>query len=411
MSANVFEQLGLDIKPLINAAGTVTMYCGGAMPAEVVQAMSDVAGSPVRIDELQGAASKFIAGVTGAEAGYVTCGCAAALTLGTAACMTRYNVDRINRLPDTTGMPNEVLIALPQRNAYDHAIRAAGARIVNVGMASHTLPLGEYYRTLAEDYQVNITDRTAMIAYFYQGGGIPPLEDVIAVARKHGVPLMVDAADQIPPVSNLSSFISMGADLVAVSGGKGIRGPQASGLLYGRRDLIEAAALNHFIPGFGAGYVSFERWAPPASVVDKKKMSGVPHHPIGRNLKVSREAVIGLLTALQMLVDEERNAREMQRLASLLEPILTRLSGIAGVSVERSERPPGGFPVLELHVDETRLGRSAVDIVQRLQAKDPPIYVFAPLVAEGEFTINSASLSEEHGGIVAARLYAAVTGN
>ena len=130
MEIEVFKRLGLDAKPLINAAGTVTMYCGASMPEEVVQAMSEVANIPVRIDELQGAASKLITKVTGAEAGYVTCGAASALTLGTAACMTGYDVDRINRLPDTTGMPDEILIASPQRNAYDHAIRATGATII-----------------------------------------------------------------------------------------------------------------------------------------------------------------------------------------------------------------------------------------------------------------------------------------
>lgn len=409
METEVFKRLGLEVKPLINAAGPVTMYCGASMPEEVVQAMSEVANIPVRIDELQGAASKLISQVTGAEAGYVTCGAAAALTLGAAACMTGYDVDRMNRLPDTTGMPNEVLIAAPQRNAYDHAIRATGAKIINVGMASHPLPLGEIYRTLPEDYEVNITERTAAIAYFYQGGGIPPLEDVIAVAKKHHIPIMIDAADQVPPVSNLRRFIDMGADLVAISGGKGIRGPQASGLLYGRRDLIEAAALNHFIPGFGAGYVSYEQWAPPNSLVRKEKLRGVPHHPIGRNMKVSREATIGLLTALQILIDEDRNKKEMQKLSALLDPIYERLQGIVGVSVARGERPPGGFPVLEIQIDKEKAGRSAIQVVGQLSAGDPPIYVFAPRVAAGEFTINSCSMSAEQARIVAERLFLALT--
>lgn len=408
---DVFEKLGLDVKPLINAAGTVTMYCGASMPQEVVDAMSQVANSmPVRMDELQAAASKVIAKITGAEAGYVTCGCSAALTAATAACLTGYDADRINRLPDTSGMPNEVLVAYNQRNGYDHAIRAAGAKIINVGMASHPLSPGEFYRTLPEDYEVNITDRTVAIAYFYSGGGIPPLEEVVRVSKKHNIPVILDAAVQVPPVENLRKFISMGVDLVAISGGKGIRGPQASGLLFGRHDLIGAAALNYFTPGFAAGYVSFENWSPPPSLVDKEKLQGrLPHHPLGRGLKVSKEAAIGLLVALQMFADEERNAKEMGRLALLLKPIMNWLEGIPGVQLERGERPLGGFPIITVKIDKLQLGLSAGEVLQRLRDSEPPIYVYAPRVSEGEFIINSCSLNEKQADIVANRLHAVLT--
>ena len=407
----IFRRLGLDVKPIINAAGHVTMYCGATMPQEVVDAMSEVAHTPVRMDELQAAASKVIAKITGAEAGYVTCGCSAAITAGTAACLTGYDVDRINRLPDTSGMPNEVLIAASQRCGYDHAIRAAGAKIVNVGMTSTPLPAGQIYQTLAEDYEVAITERTVAIAYSYFGGGIPPLEEVVRIGKKYNIPIILDAANQAPPVENLRKFISMGVDLVAMSGGKGIRGPQASGLLFGKRDLIAAAALNYFTPDFGAGYISYEQWAPPPSLVPKEKLRGVPHHPIGRGLKVSKEAVIGLLTALQIFADEERNAREMRKLRLLLEPIVERLQGISGMEVERSERPPGGFPVLNIRIDRLKVGQSAAEILQRLRKGEPPIYFFARGVeVTGEFTIISCSLNEEQANIVAERLYAAVTG-
>lgn len=405
----IFKRLGLDVKPIINAAGHVTMYCGATVPKEVVDAMAEVAYTPVRMDELQAAASKVIAKMTGAEAGYVTCGCAASLTLGTAACMTGYDVDRINHLPDTSSMPNEVLIATSQRCGYDHAIRAAGAKIVSVGMVSTPLPPGQCYQTLAEDYEVNITERTAAIGYFYFGGGIPPLEEVVRIGRKYNIPVIVDAANQVPPGENLRKFISMGVDLVAISGGKGIRGPQASGLLFGKRDLIAAAALNHFTPGHGAGYVTYDKWAPPPSLIPKEKLRGLPHHPIGRGLKVSREAVVGLITALEIFADEKRNAREMEKLRLLLEPIVDRLHGISGVAVERGERPTGGFPVLRVKIDQTKVGCSAVEIVQRLREGNPPIYFFARSVEAGEFTISSCSMNEEQAEIVAGQLYTAVT--
>jgi L-seryl-tRNA(Ser) seleniumtransferase len=202
----------------------------------------------------------------------------------------------------------------------------------------------------------------------------------------------------------------MGVDLVAMSGGKGIRGPQASGLLFGKRDLIAAAALNHFTPGHGAGYVTYAQWAPPPTLVSKEKLRGLPHHPIGRGLKVSREAVIGLLTALQIFADEERNAKEMKKLRLLLEPIVERLQGISGVEIERNERPLGGFPVLNIRIDRSKVGRSAAEILQRLREGKPPIYFFAKGVeVTGEFTVISCSMNEEQARIVAERLYTAVT--
>lgn len=405
----IFQRLGLDVKPIINAAGPVTMYCGAPMPQEVVDAMSEVAHIPVRMDELQAAASKVIAKITGAEAGYVTCGCSAALTAATAACITGYDVNRINRLPDTSGIPNEVLIATSQRCGYDHAIRAAGAKIVNVGMSSGPLPPGQIYHTLAEDYEAAITNRTVAIAYFYYGGGIPLLEEVVRVGKKYNIPIILDAANQVPPTENLRKFIAMGVDLVAMSGGKGIRGPQASGLLFGRRDLIAATALNYFIPGFGAGYVSYHEWAPPPSLVPKEKLLGVPYHPIGQGLKVSKEAIVGLITALQILADEERNTREMKRCRLLLESIVERLQGIRGVQVETSESPPGGFPIIIVKVDRSKVGHSTNEVLQRLKDGNPPICVFAPRVFTDEFVISACSLNEEQANIVAERLYAAVT--
>lgn len=405
----IFKKLNLNLRPIINASGPVSMYCGATMPQKVVDAMFQAASITVRIDELEAEASKFISSITGAEAGYVTCGCSAALTVATAACLTGYNVDRINRLPDTSGIPNEVLIASNQRNGYDHAIRAAGAKIINVGMPSHPLALGEIYHILAEDYEANINDSTAAIVYFYYNGGIPPLKEVIKVAKKHNVPLILDAADQVPPIENLRKFISMGVDLVAISGGKGIRGPQASGLLFGKRDLIKAAALNYFIPGFPAGYVSFKEWSPPPSLINKKKLKGrLPHHPIGRGFKVSKEAIIGLLVALQILVDKERYLKEKEKLCLLLEPIFDSLKNIPGIEVKKGERPSGGFPVLIVKIDELKIGKTASEILQIIKTCETPIYVFAPNISKGEFIINSCNINKEQSHIIAKELFSAI---
>lgn len=404
----IFKDLDLDVTPIINAYGPATMYGGGLMSQEVVDAMFKVAHTAVRMDELQAAASKVIAKITGAEAGYVTCGCSAALTSATAACITGYEIDRINRLPDTSDMPNEVLIAATQRCGYDHAFRAAGAKIVSVGMPGGPLPPDERYQTLAEDYEVAITNRTVAIGYFYYGGTTPPLEEVVAVGKKYNIPIILDAANQVPPVENLRKFIDMGVDLVAMSGGKGICGPQQSGLLFGRYDLIAAAALNYFIPGFGAGFTSYDDWTPPSSLIPKEKLRGVPHEPLCRSQKVSKEAVVGLITALQILTDEEKYARKMKRLKLLLEPIIGRLQGVPGVQLKTSEYPPGGgLPVIILKIDRLKLGRSAKKVAQELKYSNPPIYIYdrRPAITD-ELIINPCSLNEEQVNIVAERLYA-----
>lgn len=405
----IFRRLGLDVKPVINAAGSPAMYGGALMPKEVVDAMYEAANIPVPIDELQAAASKVIAKLTGAEAGYVTCGASAAITLGTAACMTGYDVDRINRLPDASHMPNEVIIACCQRCGYDHAFRAAGAKLVDVGMPGHPLLPGQMYHPKAEDYEAAISSSTAAIAYFYFGGGIPPLEEAIRVGKKYNIPIILDAANQLPPVENLTKFTAMGVDLVAVSGGKGIRGPQASGLLFGRRDLIAAAALNHFIPGFTAGTVSYDEWAPPPSLILKEKLRGVPHHPLGRGMKVTKEAIVGLITALQIFADEERSTREMKICRVLIQSIAERFQGVRGVQVDVSESPPGGFPILIVKIDSLELGHSCSEVIQRLKNGDPPIRAYAPGEFPDQFIINSCNLSEEQANIVGNRLHAAVT--
>jgi len=400
----IFERLGLDVKPIINAAGQLTMYGGATMPQEVVDAMSEVAHTAVRMDELQAAASKSIAKITGAEAGYVTCGCAAALMAASAACLTGYNVDSINRLPDTCGIPNEILMAASQCNGYAPVLRAAGAKIVHVGMGQ---------QTLVEDFEHAITNRTAAIfCYYGLDGGIPPLEEVVQLGKKYNIPIILDAANQVPPVENLRKFISMGVDLVAISGGKGIRGPQASGLLFGRRDLIAAASLNYFTPGFSGGLVTYEQWNPPPSLIPKEKMRDVPLMPVGRGLKVSKEAVIGLLTALQIITDEEGNAKEMERLRSLLAPIVARCEGIPGLQIERGEITVRGFPILTITVDTSKTGMSIDQLVQKMKDAEPPIYFLAlrPQILEGKFIINPCSLNEEQASIVADRLYAAFTG-
>src|SRR5262245_25128513 len=212
------------------------------MPEAVLEAFCAAARESVPLDELQGVASRVIAGATGAEAGLVTSGAAAALTLGAAAVLTRYDLGRMEQLPHCTGFPHEFVVAREQRNGYDHCVRAAGATLVEVGF--HEVVAGAGVRRAeAWEYEAAFGPGTAGVVYFYGAGARPPLAEVVARAHARGLPVLVDAAGQLPPRANLKALAATGADLVVFSGGKALRGPQATGILCGRRDLIASAVL------------------------------------------------------------------------------------------------------------------------------------------------------------------------
>src|SRR5947209_889710 len=203
----VYEDLGL--RPIINASGSVTRLGGAPMPAAVVDAFAAAAVEAVPLDELQAAASRVIADVTGAEAGLVTSGAAAALTLGAAAILTGHDLGRMERLPDCSGFPHEFLVAREQRNGYDHAVRAAGARLVEVGF--HEIVSGAGVRRAeAWEFAAAAGPNTAGVLYVYDAHGRPPLRDVVAVAHARGLPVLVDAAGELPPRSNLRRLLETG---------------------------------------------------------------------------------------------------------------------------------------------------------------------------------------------------------
>ena len=398
----IYERFG--VKPIINVAGAMTRMGGALMEQEALEAMNEAAKGSVRLDELEAAASKVIAEITHAEAGIVTAGAAAALTLGTAACITGLDVARMNRLPDTTGMANEVLMAQHQISGYDHSIRAAGAKIIDVGIPNDTTLPGEVHVATIYDFESAITEHTVAIAYACRLGSNPPLEQIIAVGKKYNIPVMLDAALQVPPVENLHKFIDMGADLAAFSGGKGIKGPQASGILCGRRDLIAAAVLQNL----DMAGDTFDKWNPPPSLIPKEKLRGKPQHGVGRGMKITKEAIIGLLVALQNL-SEEKFVKKAEQLRLLLEGIAARLHGVAGVEVRMTEDYPGAYPVLEIKLDESKIGRSATEVAQRLKDGDPPIYTRERYLHKGLVIIHSINLHKEIADIVGQRLYMAIT--
>src|SRR5205085_801258 len=213
-------------------------------------------------------------------------GAAAALTLGTAAILTGLDCGRMERLPWCAGFAHEFVIAREQRNGYDHAVRAAGARLVEVGF--HEVVAGAGVRRAeAWEYEAAMGPRTAGVFYVHDRQARPPLEEVAAAAHARGLPVLVDAAGELPPRANLRRLLAAGSDLVAFSGGKAIRGPQGTGILCGRRDLVGSAALQMLDADD-----HFELWEPPAELIDRARLRGLPRQGIGRGFKVSKEQVL-----------------------------------------------------------------------------------------------------------------------
>ena len=395
----VYERYG--VRSILNLAGTSTRVGGALMPPEVVEAMSEAATESVSMTELQAAASAHIAKITGAEAGYVASGASAALTLGTAAILAGLDPGRMERLPDTEGMRNEFIISREHRNGYDHAIRLAGARFVEVGMNEQVAGAG-VRRTEAWEFDAAVTDRTAGIAYTVTAGSQPPLEEVIAVAHRHGLPVLVDGAGQLPPASNLRKFIDMGADLVAFSGGKAMRGPQGTGILCGRKELIASAALQHLDMD-----EYFDIWD-SSDLIPKSEIVGLPHHGIGRGFKVSREGVIGLLTALTMLAEGRYDGDyEVQR--GYLEYVADGLSGLP--AEPRVVVPPGeGYPMLHLVLDAGALGRSAFNVSEQLKRGDPGVFVNERLLDQETLVIHPLNLDQASTEALTRQLRAVLSG-
>ena len=393
---NIYERIG--VRPIINASGPSTRLSGGIMEPEVADAMREASQYCVDIAELQARASELIAEITGAEAGYVTSGAAAGLLLGTAACVTGPDPGKMNRLPDTEGMKNEVIMSRSQRNFYDHAIRSVGVRLVEVGIADRYSGAG-VRDTEAWEIADAITERTAAVCYVAHPRSLPPLEEVVEVAHAQGVPVIVDAAGQLPPQSNLQTFISQGADLVAFSGGKVIGGPQGSGILCGRRDLIMCVALQHLDMD-----VLKPQWSPPESLIDKTVLPGAPHHGIGRPCKVGKEQIVGLLTALERFDGGHLEARA-EAWRDRMDELVAAAGEITGCrfTIDTDSRP-SEVPMAVLKLDESVAGKTALDVVLELQGGDPPIQANTGRVQEGIVLFGPVCLKAGEPEQVALRL-------
>jgi D-glucosaminate-6-phosphate ammonia-lyase len=399
---NVYRELG--VEPIINACGTVTRLGGAPMPERVLRAFHDAAQEWVPLEQLQAAASRRISGISGTEAGLVTAGSAAALTLGAAAILTGHDLRRMEALPHCDGFPNELIIAREQRSGYDHAIRAAGARLVEVGFNEVVSNAG-VRRTEAWEYEAAINERTAGIVFVEGATAAPTLAEVVEVAHRHDLPVLVDAAGELPPRSNLQSIPSTGADLVAFSGGKAIRGPQSTGILCGKLELISAAALQMLDMDDHAIL-----WDPPNDFIQRSLIPGLPRHGIGRGLKVSKEEIVALLTALELFhsgaydAELEQQRRRLETIAATLEaaPVTCRI-----LDPQDGER----WAVLEIEIDETAAGRSAFEICRTLRTGTPPVYVGHGRLAQRCLMINPLCVTDEQVAKLGQRLREAVTGS
>jgi D-glucosaminate-6-phosphate ammonia-lyase len=383
------KQLG--IREVINGRSFSTKCGGSLLDDEVIEAMRQASKLYFRIEDLQEAAGAVIAGVTGAEAGYVTSGASAALTLAMAACMTGLDPGKMNRLPDTSGMKNEVIIQRGHRNDYDHALRVAGAAIKEVGFA---------YATFPYELEQAIDSNTA--AVFHLAGvedGSLPLPVVARIAHSRNVPVIVDASPQLPPRENLRLFIEQGADLVAFSGGKHIRGPQASGILCGRRDLILAVAFQHQDMD-----VFPETWT-YRGLIDEGRISGPPHHGIGRGFKAGKEEIVGLLVALRRYMERDIQA-EIRCWHEAAREIAEGANAIVGLS-GTVHCPPDNIkplPAALITVDPPSFGMDAHAAINALQEGDPIITVFEGLANHGILKIFPDALRPGDGKLIVERL-------
>ena len=396
-NANVYQRLGL--RTIVNASGPSTRLSGGIMRPEVAAAMAEASQWCVDLAELQGRASEILAEATGAEAGYVTAGASAALMLASAACLAGLDPAKMNRLPDTTGMANEVIVARSQRNMYDRAVAQAGAKLVEVGIPDRFSGAG-VRDAQAWEYEAAITDRTAAILWVAQPHSEPGLPEIVAVARRHGLPVIVDAAGQLPPAENLRRFVAEGADLVAFSGGKAIGGPQASGILAGRRaaDPVggPAAARSRHL------FRAVEPAGEPVRQAEAGRPAGERHRARG---EVRQGGDRRPADGAQALPRGERRGAA-RALARDLRGDRRRPAGPQRHDGHPRRQEYKGAPAVELALDEDALGLSARELIKRLQDGEPSVHANHARVRDGIVVFGPTCMKPGDAQIVIERVIA-----
>ena len=331
--ANMYRSIG--VRPVINARGTYTIISGSLTLPEVKKAMEQASHNYVQMDELMNGVGTRLAEITGAEWGIISAGCCAGVTHLTSAAIAGFNPERMQRLPDLTGLKNEVVIPSRSRNVYDHAVRMLGVKIVELKDPSELVTI--------------FNERTAMVYILAENADEGPLgtKAISEVARKHGVPVVVDAAAEVLTVKpNL--HLARGASAVVYSGGKCLRGPQAAGLVLGEKALLQAA------------------WA-----------NSAPHHAFGRSLKVGKEEIMGMLAAVEMWVQRDHDA-EWKQWTAWCDQIGAAVKKVDGVTTNISDASEGfglsnRTPQLSIKWDGAKLGITGSEVHKLLTDTEPRI--------------------------------------
>lgn len=342
------------------------------MPPEVTEAMNEAAKAFVDMDELHRQAGKIIAEKTGAEAAYVTSGAAAALVLAVAACMTGKDPEKMAQIPYVRGFKNEVILPLVQDTSYSRNFAIPCGKLVKVGTKDGYTP---------EDIEQAITENTVAIGFVFftskKGCDMEALKKIVKIGKKHKIPVIVDAAAELPPIENLRDIVGTGADLVAFSGGKDIRGPNDTGFIVGRADLIEVIVAH-----------------------------GSPHHYIGRPMKVSKEQIVGLVVAFQHYTPEAVKARQ-QKWEKMAQYFVKELSS-KNVKAEKIVPDPAkheysaqGWPQVRLTFNETNLGSTSAEVNNQLRTGNPAIYASQ---SGNQITLNPQCLQNGEEKIIVERI-------
>ncbi|MEI6189968.1 MAG: aminotransferase class I/II-fold pyridoxal phosphate-dependent enzyme [Chitinophagia bacterium] len=359
---DILKELG--IRTFVNAAGTYTAMTASLMHDEVIETIKEGAKQFAMLDEVQDRVGEKIAELCHAEAATVTAGCWSALVLGMAGVLTGMDMKKVAQLPDVTGMKAEVIVQKGHNIGYVHALTNTGATIVEI--------------ETVQELEKAISEKTAMMWFLnsYAPSGKIQHEEWVAIAKKHKIPTMIDMAADVPPVSNLWKYNDLGFDLVCVSGGKAIRGPQSAGILMGRKDLIAAARLS----------------APPRG------------GNIGRGMKVNKEEVLGMYVALEKYINQDHEA-EWKMWEGKIDSITKSVSSITGVTTEVSVPPVANHtPLLFIKWDETKIKTTNKDLMLKLRNGSPSIEVMANgtginitvfMLKEGEEKIVAKRVREE----------------
>jgi len=357
---DLFKELGL--RTFINAAGTYTAMTASLMPEEVKQAWLDASEEYVLLDEVQDKVGEKIAEMCHAEAATVTAGCYSALVLGMAGVLTGNDPKKAGQLPDLTGMKSEVITQKSHNQGYVHALTLTGIKLIEV--------------ETVEDVENAINENTAMMWFLNYAGPEGKIKDKewVALGKKYNIPTMNDMAADVPPVENLWKYNDMGFDLVCISGGKGLCGPQSAGILMGRKDLIAAARLN----------------APPRSIT------------IGRGMKVNKEEIIAMYVALEKYInkDHDKEWKEWENRVALIESAAKQIDGVTTtVSV-----PPvaNHTPTLNISWDINKVKVTRDEFLDRLRKGNPSIEVMGG--RDNSVNLTVFMLKPGQDKIVAARI-------